>query len=102
MSTDHGPLIFDAPGDDGIFSSIGDMLTPDELRKFDLKEPTHIAYRDDWLAEYKASGIADDQDPGAYEFELVIGPNETIEDVTDRALFAVETLHGIRGMADGS
>ncbi|MGH3635326.1 MAG: hypothetical protein ACRDS0_23475 [Pseudonocardiaceae bacterium] len=90
-----------AKNDDVWFDSVGDMLTPAELRELDLHVPEHIATRDKWLAEYKATGIADDQDPGEFTFELSIEDDMTAEQLAERGVAITEYLAAIRHMQPG-
>jgi hypothetical protein len=59
--------------DDCFFDRIGDMLTPDELRRLELRKPENAERQAKWLAEYQAAGIADDQDPSSFTLEVPAG-----------------------------
>jgi hypothetical protein len=86
--------------DDDQFSFCGDMLTPRELRNLDLHEPENIADRAQWLAEYAQSGIGDDEDPGAFEFTLIVTVGEASSDLARHAVAAVEGLREIRRLPE--
>jgi hypothetical protein len=82
--------------DDCFFEQVGDMLTPNELRKSELRKSENAQLRDGWLERYRLAGIGDDQDPSSFTLSVPVDENTTVDEFFGRALGMAADAYQLR------